>query len=70
MTLTVDIKPLLMRRDMAWFTDKDHATASTELFSADDFNLHKSASIFNAYKIGKLGARPNVGSPFLKLPSR
>ena len=57
-----------MRRDMAWFTDKDRDTASTELFSADDFNLHKKASIFNAYKIGKLGARPNVGSPFLKLP--
>lgn len=58
-----------MRRDMAWFTDKDRHSASTELFSADDFNLHKNASIFNAYKTGKLGARPQVGSPFLKLPA-
>ena len=39
-----------MRRDMAWFTEKEKETASTELFSADDFNLHKNASIFNAYK--------------------
>lgn len=56
-----------MRRDMAWFTEKEKETASTELFSADDFNLHKNASIFNAYKLGKLGARPQVGSPFLAI---
>ncbi len=56
-----------MRRDMVWFTEKDKESSSTELFSADDFNLHKNASIFNAYKLGKLGARPSVGSPFLKV---
>lgn len=56
-----------MRRDMVWFTEKDRATASTDLFSADDFNLHKNASIFNAYKLGKLGARPHIGSPFLTI---
>lgn len=56
-----------MRRDMVWFTDKEKSTASTEVFSADDFNLHKNASIFNAYKLGKLGARPQVGSPFLSI---
>ena len=56
-----------MRRDMAWFTDKEKSTAATEVFSADDFNLHKNASIFNAYKLGKLGARPQVGSPFLSI---
>ena len=56
-----------MRRDMVWFTEKNKETASTELFSADDFNLHKNASIFNAYKLGKLGARPHVGSPFLSI---
>lgn len=54
-----------MRRDMVWFTEKNEGTASTEVFSADDFNLHKNASIFNAYKLGKLGAKPTVGSPFL-----
>lgn len=54
-----------MRRDMVWFTEKDKDPACTELFSADDFNLHKNASIFNAYKVGKLGARPQIGSPFL-----
>lgn len=56
-----------MRRDMVWFTDKDKATASTDVFSADDFNLHKNASIFNAYKLRKLGGRPSVGSPFLTI---
>ncbi|MDE5881188.1 MAG: ATP-binding protein, partial [Muribaculaceae bacterium] len=56
-----------IRRDMVWFTEKDRHTASTELFSADDFNLHKNASIFNAYKLGKLGARPQVGSPFISI---
>lgn len=58
-----------MRRDMVWFTEKEKSTASTELFSADDFNLHKNASIFNAYKLGKLGARPQVGSPFISINS-
>lgn len=56
-----------MRRDMVWFTEKKEETASTDLFSADDFNLHKNASIFNAYKLGKLGAKPTVGSPFLTI---
>lgn len=56
-----------MRRDMVWFTDKNKETSSTEVFSADDFNLHKNASIFNAYKLGKFGARPSVGSPFLTI---
>lgn len=56
-----------MRRDMVWFTDKEKSTATTEVFSANDFNLHKNASIFNAYKLGKLGARPQVGSPFLSI---
>ena len=56
-----------MRRDMVWFTEKDRDSSSTELFSADDFNLHKNASIFNAYKLGKLGARPSVGSPFIQI---
>jgi len=58
-----------MRRDMVWFTEKDKDSSSTEVFSADDFNLHKNASIFNAYKLGKLGARPSVGSPFLTIKS-
>lgn len=58
-----------MRRDMVWFTEKKEETASTEVFSADDFNLHKNASIFNAYKLGKLGAKPTVGSPFLTINS-
>ncbi len=59
-----------MRRDMVWFTEKDRESSSTELFSADDFNIHKHASIFNAYKLGKFGARPSVGSPFLSFNSK
>lgn len=58
-----------MRQDMVWFTEKKEDTASTELFSADDFNLRKNASIFNAYKLGKFGAKPTIGSPFLIVKS-
>lgn len=56
-----------VRRDMVWFTEKNRSTASTEVYSAKEFGLHKNVSLYNAYKIGKLGAKPEVGSPFLKL---
>ncbi len=54
-----------IRRDMVWFAEKDKISASTEVYSAVDFKLHKNVSLFNAYKIGKLGALPAIGSPFI-----
>lgn len=56
-----------IRRDMVWFTKKDATSAATEVYSAADFKLHKNASLYNAYKTGKLGAKPSVGSPFINI---
>lgn len=53
-----------IRRDMVWFTEKSKETGATELYSATDFGLHKNVSLYNAYKIGKLGAKPQLGSIF------
>jgi len=54
-----------IRRDIVWFTEKNRKTASTNIYSARDFSLHKNVSLYNAYKAGKLGAKPEIGSPFL-----
>lgn len=54
-----------IRRDAVWFCEKNKQGA-TELFSAFDFGLHKNLSLFNAYKVGKLGAKPNPGTIFLE----
>lgn len=56
-----------IRRDALWFSEKK-ADGSIALYSAADFDsttLRKDASIINAYKAGKLGAKPNLGSPYL-----
>ena len=49
-----------LRRDTVWFADKNDFGAS-ELYSLLDFKLHKNLSPYNAYKIGKLGAKPELG---------
>jgi AAA15 family ATPase/GTPase len=56
-----------IRRDMIWFTQKSKETGSTEIYSAVDFRLHKNISLYKAYKVGKLGAKPEIGSPFINL---
>jgi AAA15 family ATPase/GTPase len=56
-----------IRRDALWFSEKND-DGSISLYSAADFDsniLRKDASIVNAYKAGKLGAKPNLGSPYL-----
>lgn len=53
-----------LRRDAVWFVDKNEFGAS-ELGSLLDFKLHKNLSPYNAYKIGKLGAKPEVGEIIL-----
>ena len=55
----------MIRRDMIWFTDKDKETASTALSRASDMGIHKNLSLMNAYRIGKLGAKPTLGSTIL-----
>ncbi len=55
----------MIRRDMVWFTEKDRNTASTLLYRASDMGIHKNVSLMNAYRIGKLGAKPILGSTLL-----
>lgn len=57
----------ILRNDAIWFTEKQ-GDGSTELYSAADFGsttLRSDGSIINAYKQGRLGARPDPGSIFL-----
>lgn len=55
----------MIRRDMVWFTEKDRKSGSTMLSRASNMGLHKNISLMNAYKIGKLGARPLLGSTLI-----
>lgn len=49
----------MLRKDAIWFTEKGEDGA-TELFSMADFNFRKELSFYNAYKIGKFGAIPEL----------
>ena len=55
-----------IRRDIVWFTEKSNDTGATELYSAAEFGLHKNLSLYKAYKAGRLGAKPNLGSIFIE----
>ncbi|MDV6217851.1 ATP-binding protein [Flavitalea sp. BT771] len=59
-----------IRKDALWFTEKGE-DGGVNLYSAADFDsdtLRKGASLINAYKAGRLGAKPNLGSPYLNAP--
>jgi len=56
-----------IRKDALWFSEKNK-NGSMNLYSAADFDsvtLRKDASIINAYKAGRLGGKPNLGSPYI-----
>ena len=53
-----------IRRDVVWFTDKNE-NGETEVKRLTQYGLHKTLSPYNAYKQGKLGKLPFVGSIFL-----
>jgi hypothetical protein len=56
-----------IRKDALWFSEKQ-TNGAVRLYSAADFDttvLRKDSNIINAYKAGKLGAKPNLGSPYL-----
>ena len=55
----------MLRRDMICFVEKSRNNSNSELYKASDLGLHKNLSLLNAYKIGKLGAKPNLGSTIL-----
>ena len=54
-----------IRRDMVWFVEKLRDTAISQLSRASDYGLHKNVSLYNAHKIGKIGANPIIGSVYI-----
>ena len=54
-------------RGVVWFVEKNKETASSEYFRGDSFGLHKNLSLYNSYRIGRLGAKPELGSIFINL---
>jgi len=56
-----------IRRDALWFTEKS-TDGGVSLYAASDFDtsvLRKDANLSKAYKAGRLGAKPNLGSPYM-----
>ena len=54
-------------RGVVWFVDKNKETASSAYSRGDSFGLHKNLSLYNSYRIGRLGAKPEFGSIFINL---
>lgn len=54
-------------RDLVWFVEKDKATAASRFTRADKMGLHKNLSLYKSYRIGRLGAKPELGSPYVDL---
>lgn len=54
-------------RDLVWFVEKDSTTASSVYSRGDSFGLHKNLSLYNSYRIGRLGAKPELGSIFIDI---
>ncbi len=54
-------------RGAVWFVEKNRETASSEYSRGDSFGLHKNLSFYNSYRIGRLGAKPELGSIFINL---
>lgn len=55
----------MIRRDMVWITEKEHEGACTQINRASSMGLHKNVSLENAYRIGKLGGKPRLGSTLI-----
>lgn len=59
----------IFRNDAIWFTEKKE-DGGTDLYSLEDFDssvIRNTSSIYNAYKIGKLGAVPNLSDYYIEL---
>ncbi len=54
-------------RGVVWFVEKNKETAASEYSRGDSFGLHKNLSLYNSYHIGRLGAKPELGSVFIDL---
>lgn len=55
----------MLRRDMIWLIEKDRDEASSGLTRLSELGIHKNLSLLNAYRTGKLGAKPLLGSTIL-----
>ncbi|MCK4695704.1 MAG: ATP-binding protein, partial [Candidatus Cloacimonetes bacterium] len=53
-----------LRKDVVWFTEKKE-DGSTDLFSLKDINIRAALNYYKAYKTGKFGAKPFIGSAYL-----
>jgi len=57
----------ILRKDVIWFTEKGKDD-STDLYNLSDFDssvLRKPNMVYKAYKLGKLGASPNLGDYYI-----
>ena len=54
-----------IRRDIVYLVEKSADSATSSYTRVSDAGLHKNLSLYNAYKIGRLGAKPDLGSPYL-----
>lgn len=54
-------------RGAVWFVEKNRETASSEYSRGDTLGLHKNLSLYNSYRIGRLGAKPELGSIFIDM---
>lgn len=52
-------------RGVVWFVEKNKESASSEYSRGDSFGLHKNLSLYNSYRIGRMGAKPELGSIFI-----
>lgn len=55
-------------REAVWFVEKSAETAASEYTRADKLGLHRKHSLYNSYRIGRFGAKPALGSPFIIKP--
>ena len=55
----------MIRRDMVWITEKNRTSAETQLNRASSMGLHKNVSLENAFRIGKMGGKPHLGSTLI-----
>lgn len=60
-------KEIIENRGVVWFVEKNKETASSEYSRGDSYGLHKNLSLYNSYRIGRLGTKPELGSIFVDL---
>ena len=64
-TSLLDEDLLNTHRDFVFLAEKDNEGAFSKYTRVDEFGLHKNLSFYNAYKSGRLGAVPQLGSPII-----